>query len=81
MSTKTTHTSPPRSLQTLLSVHRCIQVFWAVTLGQNTSESKSLDDLTPTTFTSVKLSDTQCNYAALVIEAFAIYMLVKRPPL
>ena len=51
---------------------------WGATLCQYTPKSNSLDDLKHITSISGKFSDTQCNYAALVREAFAIYMSLKR---
>ena len=41
-------------------------------LCQYTSKPDSLDDTKPMAFKSGKVSNKQCNYAALVREAFAI---------
>ena len=53
---------------------------WGTTICQHTSNSDpdSLQNLTPIMLTSVKFSKTQWNFAALVREAFAIYIFVKR---
>ena len=50
------------------------------TLCQHTSDSghDNVQNLKKIMFISWKFSKTQCNYAALVIEAFAIYRSVKR---
>ena len=51
---------------------------WGATLCQHTSDSDpdNLQDLKPTTFISGKFSKKQCNYAALVREAFNIYIYI-----
>ena len=48
------------------------------TLCQHTSVSENLDDHRPIMFISGNFSRTQCNCAALVREAFAIYISAKR---
>ena len=51
---------------------------WGVTFCQYQSDSHTLGYFKPITFISGRFSGTKFNYAALVREAFAICMLVKR---
>ena len=45
---------------------------------QHISDANNLDDPYPITFICGKVLDSQCNYTALVIETFGIYMSIKR---
>ena len=78
MLAQTTNINLPKSKQTLLPVHWCLQVL----LESNTLSTYirlwDLDELKAITFISSKFSDTQCNYSAIVEKTFGIHMSVKR---
>ena len=62
------HISYSQMPQNIVGVQHCV----------NITKTDALDYLKPITFKSSKFSDTQCNYAVLVWEAFPIYTSGKR---